>query len=307
MHQVISASRRTDIPAFYSDWFVRRLRAGSVLVRQPYSGRYATVSLKPEDVAAIVFWSKNYGPFLSRLEQIEQTTRKLFFQFTITANREMEPGVPDYQDAIRDFLFLARHNSAGHVVWRFDPLCITDKISYEIQEERFSRCAEKLRTAASRCIISFVHPYKKVLAHMETQGDDRLIELSQEQKLECALRLAARASNYGIKLLACCNDYLLADTVQKASCIDGRYLSQLFQTPLDTRPASTREECACTKSIDIGAYDTCPHGCVYCYANSNQDRARAALMRHDPEWNALGEQVPEVLEEPEKAQLSFLP
>jgi len=306
MPPVISASRRTDIPAFYSDWLVRRLRAGSVLVRQPYSGRYKTVSLKPEDVAAIVFWSKNYAPLLSRLEQVEQTTRNLFFHFTITANREMEPGVPDYKDAIRDYRFLGRRYSAGHIVWRFDPLCITDKISYELHEERFARCAEKLRTDARRCIISFVHPYKKVLARLEKHGNDRLIELAGEKKKEYALRLAGRAKQYGIRLFACCNDYLLSDAVQKASCIDAHYLSGLYQTPLDTRLASTREECACTNSIDIGAYDTCPHGCLYCYANSDQVRARAAHRRHEPTWNALGEQVLALPDEPQKAQQSFL-
>jgi len=305
MHQVISASRRTDIPAFYSDWLVKRLREGFVLVRQPYSGRYATVSLKPEDVSAIVFWSKNYAPLLSRLEQVEQTSKNLFFHFTITANREMEPGVPAYEDAIRDYLFLARRYSAGHIIWRFDPLCVTDRISYEIHEERFAHCAEKLRAAASRCIISFVHPYKKVLAHMEKHGDDRLAELSREKKREHALHLATRAKYYGIRIFACSNDYLLSDTVQKASCIDARYLSELYKAPLDTRLARTREECACTKSIDIGAYDTCPHGCIYCYANSDRFRARAAFLRHQPAWHALGEQVTEVHREPEKAQQAF--
>jgi Domain of unknown function (DUF1848) len=306
MRQVISASRRTDIPAFYSEWLAIRLRAGFVLVRQPYSGRYATVSLKPEDVTAIVFWSKNYAPLLPKLEQVEQTTKNLFFHFTITANQEMEPGVPDYKDAIRDYLFLGRRYSAGHIVWRFDPLCITDKISYEIHEERFARCAEKFRAAASRCIISFVHPYKKVLMNMEKHGDDRLIKLSRETKRGYALRLATRAKQYGIGLFACCNDYLLSDAVQKASCIDAYYLSELYQMPLDTRSASTREECACTKSVDIGAYDTCAHGCLYCYANSDQVRARAAPMRHEPTWNALGEQVPEVHCESEKVQQPFL-
>jgi hypothetical protein len=306
MSQVISASRRTDIPAFYSDWLVRRLRAGFVQVRKPYSNRYSAVSLKPEDVTAVVFWSKNYEPLLSKLEKVEQTTRNLFFHFTITANQELEPGVPNYKDAIRDYLFLVRRYSAGHVVWRYDPLCITEKISYEVHEERFTLCAEKLRAVASRCIISFVHPYKKVFANMRKYGDNRLVELSQEKKREYAVRLATRAKYYGIGLSACCNDYLLSDLVQKASCIDAHYLSELYQTQLDTRSASTREECVCTKSVDIGAYDTCAHGCVYCYANSDQVRARFALLRHEPTWNALGEHVPEVNDEPEEAQQSFL-
>jgi len=219
----------------------------------------------------------------------------------------MESGVPDYKDAIRDYLFLCRRYTSGHIVWRFDPLCITDKISYEIHEERFARCAEKLSTAATKCIISFVHPYKKVITHMKKYSDDRLIELCQERKREYAGRLAARAKDYGIGLFACCNDYLLSDTVQKSSCIDAHYLSELYQLQFDTRLALSRAECACTKSIDIGAYDTCAHGCLYCYANSDQTRALAALIRHEPTWNALGEQVSEEHCERRKTEQSLLP
>jgi hypothetical protein len=297
MPQIISASRRTDIPAFYSDWLIRRLRAGSVAVRQPYSGKYSTVSLKPRDVAAIVFWSKNYAPLLPTLEKVEKTTGNLFFHFTITGNRELEPGVPDSRDAIRDYAFLSRRYSIGQIVWRFDPLCITNNLSYEVHEERFAHCAEKLRGIATRCIISFAHPYKKVLVNMKKQGDLRLMVLSQEQKTEYARRLGVVAESYGIRLFACCNDHLISETIGKAACIDGRYLGGLFEGQFDTRPAMTRKECACTKSVDIGAYDTCAHGCLYCYANSDQGRAGAALQKHKPEWNALNAQVRETVTE----------
>jgi hypothetical protein len=264
------------------------------------------VSLKPSDVAAIVFWSKNYAPLLSKLEDVEETTENLFFHFTITGNRELEPGVPDPSDTIRDYVFLSRRYSTGQIIWRFDPLCITKNLSYEIHEERFAHCAEKLRGIATRCIISFAYPYKKVLVNMEKQGDLRLMGLSQEQKKEYARRLAARAAPYGIRLFACCNDYLISETVGKAACIDGRYLAGLFEGHFDTRPAVTRKECACTKSVDIGAYDTCAHGCLYCYASSDQGRVRAALQKHDPEWNALNAQVGETVAEPRAEEQPFL-
>ena len=293
MPHVISASRRTDIPAFYTQWLVRRLRAKSVHVRNPYSGRSSRVSLAPGDVAALVFWSKNYAPLLPRLEEVEQTTKNLFFHFTITGNRDMEPGVPDPRDAIGDYRFLSRRFLPERVVWRFDPICITDKLSYEVHEERFLRCAEQLRGAVKRCIISFVHPYKKVLANMARQTDHTLADLSLLQKRQYAVRLAAQAEHFGIRLFACCNDYLLCDAIGKSACIDGRYLSVLFQSALDTRPASIREQCACTRSVDIGAYDTCAHGCLYCYANADGERAGTAPSRHDPSWNALNSRVEE--------------
>ncbi len=293
MSQIISASRRTDIPAFYAEWFNRRLRAGTVFVRQPYSGKYAAVSLAPGDVGAFVFWSKNYAPLLSRLEQVEQTAKNLYFHFTITGNRDLEPDVPDPCDAIRDYLYLCRRYSPEQVVWRFDPLCVTDKLTIEIHEERFRFCAERLQGAVQRCIISFVHPYKKVLANMMKQTDHRLADLSPLQKQEYARRLAARAQHFGIRLYACSNDDLRCDAIGKAACIDGKHLSGLFQAEFDARPAALRKECACTKSIDIGAYDTCAHGCLYCYANTDKDRARTAALMHDPAWNALNGHVEE--------------
>ncbi len=293
MPHVISASRRTDIPAFYPDWLVNRLKAGMVFVRHPFVNKLLRVSLRPEDISAMVFWSKNYSPLLSRLGAIEKTTRNLFFHFTITANRELEFHTPDYRDAVRDYVYLSGHYSQEQLVWRFDPVVITDKLSFDLHEERFVRCAELLKGRARKCIISFVHPYKKVLANLKKYTDHSLIELSEENKREYAKRLAELAGAYGIRLYACCNNYLVSDRIQKASCIDGHFLSELFKTPIDTRPAGTRKECACTKSVDIGAYDTCAHGCVYCYANADKDRAAAALQRHNAAWNALHMQVDE--------------
>ncbi len=288
MSQVISASRRTDIPAFYADWFINRLKEGSVAVQQPYSRKLIRVSLEPAELSAIVFWSKNYAPLLGRLEVIEQTTRKLFFHFTITAAQELESSVPGYRDAARDFRFLSRRYSPDRVVWRYDPICLTDKLSFDIYEERFRACADTLRGYADTCIISFVHPYRKVLINLAKYTDHRLTDVPIAQEREYARRLAEIAAPYGIRVRACSNDDLLSDAVKKASCIDGRRLAELFQIQLDTRPASIRKECACTKSVDIGAYDTCAHGCVYCYANADKERALAALRHHDPESAALG-------------------
>ncbi|MEK6699284.1 MAG: DUF1848 domain-containing protein [Nitrospirota bacterium] len=291
MPHIISASRRTDIPAFYSGWFAGRLKAGFTFVKHPYSGKMTRVSLKPQDVSAIVFWSKHYGPLLSKLEFIEKTSKQLLFHFTITANQELELHAPGYREAIEDYHYLVRRYSAEQIIWRYDPLCITDKLSFEVHEERFIQCAEMLKGHARACSISFVYPYKKVINNLRKYTDHSLIEMSVEKKREYAGRLARRAEACGIRLYACCNDHLLSEMVHKASCIDGRYLAEIFNAPIDTRVASTRKECACTKSVDIGAYDTCAHGCVYCYATTDKDRAMTAFLRHDPEWNALGRQV----------------
>lgn len=292
MPQVVSASRRTDIPAFYAEWFVNRLKAGMAYVRNPYSGKYRRVSLLPEDVDAVVFWSKNYAPLLPRLGEVEKTSKSLFFHFTITGCKELEPKVPGFREAIKDYVFLANRYSSGSVIWRFDPITLTEALPFEVHEERFVLCAELLKGHARECIISFTHPYKKILKNFEAPGG-RFLETTHEQKKGYAKRLSVLAKKYGIALSACCNDYLLSGEVGKAGCIDGRALSALFNKPLDRSPAGTRPECACTKSADIGAYDTCAHGCLYCYANSNTERAEGALRRHDPKWNSLATDVSE--------------
>jgi hypothetical protein len=308
MRQVISASRRTDIPGFYSEWFVNRLKAGYVFVQQPYSGKWSRVSLRPEDVGAVFFCSKNYRPLLERLDAVERTTRNLFFHYTITANRELEAHTPDAGEAVKDCRHLVKRYSPDHVIWRYDPVCVTDKLSFETHLERFTRLAEQLKGSVSRCIISFAHPYRKAIANFSRYTDHRMTELSPERQREYALVLAERARQFGIGLYACCNDHLLSERVGKAHCIDGAYLSRLFQARLDARKGATRKECGCTKSVDIGAYDTCAHGCLYCYANADKDKACANRARHCPEWNALRTNVDEHLvasEESAQGKMQF--
>jgi hypothetical protein len=285
--QVISASRRTDIPAFYSGWFLNRLAEGFCDVLHPYTRKLFRVPLKTNDIGAIVFWSKNYGPLLPKLDQIERTTKNLFFHFTITGNSDLELRVPDFRDAIKDYVHITRRYSPDHIIWRFDPICVTDKLSFEVHEERFTAIAELLRGHASSCVISFAHPYRKMLNNLRNYTTHALIEVPPERQKAYADRLAALASRYGIRLLACCNDRLISDTVGKARCIDSGRLSLLFRTALDTRSAASRKECGCTRSVDIGAYDTCGHGCVYCYANTDQEKASRAPAAIDPAASSL--------------------
>ncbi|OGW26671.1 MAG: hypothetical protein A2X56_04300 [Nitrospirae bacterium GWC2_57_13] len=286
--QIISASRRTDIPAFYTDWFLNRLREGFADVLHPYTRKWLQVSLKPEDMGAIVFWSKNYAPLLPKLDSIEKTTRNLFFHFTITGNRELELRTPDVRDAVKDYIHIATRYSPDHIIWRFDPICITDKLPFDVYEDRFIQIAELLRGHARECIISFAHPYGKALRNIAKYTDHSFIDPEQRRKKAFADHLAGIAKHYGIRLSACCSDYLLSDSVHKAACIDGRKLSLLFGTALDTRTAASRRECGCTKSIDIGAYDTCGHGCGYCYANTDQEKAMRASAKQEMERPSLG-------------------
>ena len=287
MQQVISASRRTDIPAFYSEWFLNRLAAGHVDVLHPFTRQWFPVSLKQEDVGAIVFWSKNYAPLLPKLEQVERTTRNLFFHFTITGNKDLELRVPDIKNTTEDFLYLEKRYSPDHLIWRFDPICITDKLSLDLHEERFIACAERLKGYAKSCYISFSHPYRKVIVNFQKYSIHTPVAVPEEQQRSFAQRLARLAGKYGIRLFACCNGHLLSNDVLMGRCIDGRNLSLLFGTALETRAAASRKQCGCTRSMDIGSYNTCAHGCLYCYANTDQEKASHAPEMISPDSPAL--------------------
>jgi len=293
MRKVISASRRTDIPAFYSKWLVNRLKAGYVFVQHPFTRRMLHVSLKPEDISAIVFWSKNYSPLLDKLQTIERISPNLFFHFTITSAQELELNTPHFKDAIRDYIFLAKRYSPSRIIWRFDPICITENTPFSIHEERFLQYIDLFNGHASMCIISFVQPYKKVLNNLRKYADQTLCEQTFEDKRKYALQLAMHAEKKNIQLFACCNDYLLSRKILKARCIDGNYLTRVFRSPLESHSAPSRKHCACTKSIDIGAYNTCAHGCLYCYATMDKNIALGVVGAHNPYWNALHKHVDE--------------
>lgn len=276
--QVISVSRRTDIPAFYGDWFVNRLRSGHVVAFNPFGGQRYEVSLLPEDVAGLVFWSKNFAPFLPVLSEIARGGFGFYLQYTITGlPSSLEPNVPDWKSAAATFRELARRYRPEAVQWRFDPVVLTERITPEATLERFRRIADMLAGYTRRCIFSFMDPYAKVrrnMAKYEAEEGDTVREPDIQLRRELAADLAREAKARGMQLAACCEPDLVGGDVTGARCVDGNLLRELFpgcRAPVEPRP--TREGCGCTVSRDIGAYDTCRHGCLYCYANANKDIA----------------------------------
>lgn len=267
-HWVISASRRTDIPAFYTQWFMERIRAGWVDVASPFGGRHYHVSLKPEDVHSIVFWSKDYRHLLPHLTELEQRDFRLFFHFTITGLPQLyEARVPETETAVETLIHLTQRYSPDHVIWRFDPIVFSTAIQEDQTIERFRQLASAMEGHVRRCYISFLAFYAKVqrrLAKLEGMG---VFDPLPERKYELAGRLGEIAIEHGMQLFSCCNDTLIQPGVQQGHCIDGPLLSRLFpDRPPITDLAPSREGCGCYVSKDIGAYDTCDHGCVYCYA-----------------------------------------
>lgn len=285
---VISASRRTDIPAYYVPWLLRRLQEGRCRFFHVFERRWHEVDLRPEAVRAIVFWSKNLAPLLPHLETIGRDY-PFTCHLTITGHPHfLEPAGPPPEEAVRQARAVARRFSHNHIMWRFDPIVITEATPPEEVIGRFTRLADALAGSTRICSYSFVQAYRKVDARLSTLGI-AFEELSLEAQHELALRLAEVAAARGIELRACCVRPPPGGGIPRARCIDPEVLRAvgMVSTP-PLRRAGTREGCGCYRSIDIGAYDTCPAGCVFCYATRGLDRARRYFDRHDPAVDALG-------------------
>lgn len=281
--KIISASRRTDIPAFYSEWFMNRIREGYVCWTNPFSGLAQRVSLRPEDVMAVVLWSKNYAPLLPYLDELDAGGYRMLFHFTINGlPKVFEPRVPDTGDMVECARTLSRRYGADAVLWRYDPVLISSVTDQQYHLDRFRELCTALEGVVKRCYFSFTVFHPKVHRNASVLRRETGIELQDlpiGERVEMANILADIAGEYGIEMLSCCGDYLVGGKIKKAHCTDAELLYRLYPDrirSLDVLP--TREGCGCCECTDIGAYDTCPHGCVYCYANT---RAQVALRNYE--------------------------
>ncbi|MGB9886060.1 MAG: DUF1848 domain-containing protein [Moorellales bacterium] len=291
--QIISASRRTDIPAFYSPWLVNRLRAGWVLTYNPFNRKPKRVSLKAEEVAGIVFWSKNFAPLLPYLREIGELGYRCFFLFTLTGlPRIFEPATPPVEEAVSAFQALASRYTPRHLVWRYDPILLSSLTDPDYHLRIFRELCQKLEGFTERCYISFLDPYPKVrrrLSALARRLDlEVFFEPDPQLKRQLAQELAGLASQHGITVWACCEGDLLWPEIGRARCVDPELLAQLFELdPHSYPPKPTRPGCGCHESVDIGMYETCPHLCLYCYANTSEGRVLSVYRQHDPAAPAL--------------------
>ena len=271
MKNIISASRRTDIPAFYAQWMLNRLKSGSVLYANPYSGTIHQVSLKPEDVTAIVFWTKNPEKLEPYLGEIDTMRYRYYFQFTITGHPgKLEPRVVDTEKAIDCFKRLSKRLSPEHLQWRFDPILLTPERGREKHLETFSHIAAELEGFTRRCYISFTKFYGKVKKNLARHGINAL-EPDSGEKIDFSQKLAEIGHGHGISLYSCCDESIVCGMVKKGHCIDAEIIKNICSNGFREKINPTRPGCGCQDSRDIGAYDTCRHGCVYCYASSDPE------------------------------------
>jgi DNA repair photolyase len=295
MKKIVSVSRRTDVPAFYADWFMRRLAEGRAGYVQPFGGKRYLVSLRPADAAVFVFWSKNFMPFTEKLRTIKASGYHSYFNYTINNYpRVFEPAVPPAGRLIENLKELSDRHSPAQINWRYDPIVISQRTDYDFHLRNFEKLASALSGYVHRCTVSFVSFYgkvKKSFARLQQCDDARMEEPEIEAKVRLANELADRAGAFGMKLHSCCCGYLENEKIGRAHCVDGELLKELFfknDADVNFKPKPTRAGCGCAESLDVGAYDTCAHGCVYCYANANQEIARAKYERREIDSAFLG-------------------
>ncbi len=280
---ILSASRRTDIPNYYSDWFFNRIRAGFVCVRNPMNPRQVSrIALNPEVVDCIVFWTKNPEPMLERLEELGDYA--YYFQFTLTGyGVDIECGVPHKRERmIPIFRRLSEKIGSRRVIWRYDPIFFTAKYSPSYHLRAFGQIAEALKGYTDKCVISFVDSYTKNRKALAGLG---AYELEAPSMLDFAAQLGRMAGESGMSIGSCAEAIDLTQCgIAHNSCIDKKTVEEIIGCGIDVgKDRNQRPECGCVESVEIGTYDTCKNGCLYCYANSSRSNVLLACGRYDPD------------------------
>lgn len=283
---IISASRATDIPAFYADWFFHRLEKGYIRWRNPFSGQDSYVAF--ENTRFIVFWSKNPAPLLSHLSWLKERGIGCYIQYTLNDYEAdgLEPNVPPLAQRIDTFRRFVDALGMGAVVWRFDPLILTDRINIDTLLEKIAHIADVLVGYTEKLVFSFadIDSYKKVSRNLRQSGINYR-EWDKESMLEFASRLSTlNRDNWNFRLATCAERIDLSEYgIDHNRCIDPELISHLVPNDAVLQnflynarsDSGQRKACGCILSKDIGAYNTCPHGCVYCYANTSSASALA--------------------------------
>lgn len=298
---IVSASRSTDIPAFYADWMLSRLRQGYCTWINPFNRQEYKVSFK--NTRLIVFWSKNPKSMLERLADVEVLGfKQYYFQFTLNdyVTEGLEPNVPGVEERIDTFRRLADKIGKERVIWRFDPLLLTDKITIEVLLDRIAKIGRRLKGYTEKLVFSFIDiaSYRKVQKNLSSLG---CREFSAEEQVRFAISLASLNEMLGFRLATCAEEVNLDKYgIMHNKCIDDELMLREFNADAklmefigaerdifgkltirkSKKDKGQRKSCGCVTSKDIGMYNTCPHLCRYCYANTTDSAVLANCERY---------------------------
>jgi len=290
---IISASRRTDIPAFYSEWFMNRIRAGYCTVPNPFNrSQVSVVSLKPEDVDVIVFWTRNPRPLFPHLAELDRRGYRYYFQYTVMDNpRAIDPKSPPVVTATATFRELAGLVGPERVIWRYDPIVLSEVTPVEFHSSAHAHIAAALAGCTRRNVISILDIYRKAhkrLAQLSREGvtvEDIGAGPMPAQLGDLLRQLAATAKTHDMQIVSCAEELDMRQCgIEPGKCVDDDYIVRTFGLRLPGKKDPTqRKACGCVVSKDIGMYDSCLFGCQYCYATSSFERAK---QNHDDEHHA---------------------
>lgn len=277
---IVSVSRRTDIPAFYSDWFFNRIKEGFVYVVNPMNLKQVSkVELTPEKVDCFIFWTKDATPMLDRLDELKEF--QYYFQYTITSyGKDVEKEILDKKKVIESFKNLSHKIGKERVILRYDPILLSEKYNIEYHCKAFDRLCSQLHGYTEKCVISFIDLYKKT--ERNTKGLN-LIPMDLEQIKKISKELSLIADKYDLLIETCSEGYDLTEFgINKGKCIDDTLVSKLIGYEVNVKKDDTqRDVCGCVKSVDIGQYNTCRHHCLYCYANFNYSQVEDNYKLHN--------------------------
>ncbi len=290
---IISAGRRTDIPAFYGEWFARRLRAGFCTVPNPVNARQVSVvSLRPEDVEAFVFWTRLPRPFLPVLDVLDGLGTPYHFLYTLLDNpRALEPKRPSLRASLRTFRDLSDRLGPGRVVWRYDPVVLSNATDAAFHLDAFAKLAASLKDHTRTCVFSFMEPYRKIQKRLDEAAAQgvRVISPSAEEKQRLVSGMLEIAADNGLELRSCAQgEDIKAMGVAPGKCIDDALLAREFGLRVSpAKDPGQRGRCRCVKSRDISMYDSCVFGCRYCYATTSFALAARNRAAHNPDSPSL--------------------
>lgn len=269
---ILSVSRRTDIPNYYSDWFITRIKEGFLYVRNPMNAhQISKIDLSPEVIDCIVFWTKNPANMIEKLEDLQKYM--YYFQFTLTGyGKDVEPNLPNKrEELIPTFKRLSEKIGKERVIWRYDPILISKRYTINYHLKAFEEIASSLAAYTEKVVISFVDLYSKTLRN--TRKLD-IRQITNEEMIEVAGEMAQIASKDNLIIETCAEQINLQEAgIQHGSCIDKKLIERLLGCKLIAeKDKNQREACGCFESVEVGEYNTCLNGCKYCYANFNDSK-----------------------------------
>lgn len=292
---IISASRRTDIPAFFKDWFMNRIREGYCTFLNPMNAHHVVrVDLRPEQVDIIVFWTKNPTPLIPHLPELDERGYRYYFQYTVNGyGPDLEPRVPPLPESVSTFRHLADLIGSRKVIWRYDPIIFSGRTTPRYHLDRFAEIAAQLKGYTTRAVVSIVDEYRAAVSRLKRLAEQsdfqgKLAMPAPEELADFFIEMSTIAHSNNMEIFSCAEELDLdAYGIRHGRCIDDAYIADVFGLVLRaSKDKSQRAACGCIASRDIGMYDTCLHDCAYCYATRVKN-TKERVEQHNPQSPSL--------------------